>query len=63
MARQKVPGVKKSRLQQLSDARTSRLENGKRRKLDQTIEPRLKGKPLPKIRNSVTQVIAMMTLG
>lgn len=47
MARQKIPGVKRSRLQQLSDARTSRLENGKRRKLDQTIEPRLKSKPPP----------------
>lgn len=39
MARKKVPGVKKSRLQQLSNALTSRLENGKRRKLDQPIEP------------------------
>lgn len=39
MARQKVPGVKKSHLQLLSNARTSRLENGKRRKLDQPIEP------------------------
>ena len=47
MARQKVPGVKKSRLQQVSDARTSRLENGKRRKLDPNIEPRLNSKPPP----------------
>ena len=39
MARKKVPGVKKSRLQQLSNARTSRLENRKRRKLDQPTEP------------------------
>ena len=39
MARKKVPGVKKSRFQQLSNARTLRLENKKRRKLDQPTEP------------------------
>ncbi len=55
MARQKVPGVKNTRLQQLSDARTSRLEKVKRRKLDQT-------PPNNNYGNSVTQVIATMTL-
>ena len=39
MARKKVPRVKKSGFQQLDNAQTSRLKNGKQKKFNQPVEP------------------------